>query len=325
MGGRLNQLASKFDVFHAPHFPVPLGLKIPSVVTIHDLIQVHFPERFWYPAMAKFLVRSSMRRARRVCAVSAATASDLIRLEPARSKHRAALSEKLRVVGNALEPRWLGSMADTLKPELPAGISAGFLLAVISTDKPHKGLEDLLAVYRELSARSISLPQLVLAGTGIVPDRLRESHPDLLRTKRVQPLGRVSEPVLRSLYLNCRAVVIASRIEGFGLPVLEAHAYGKPAVLRPDLSLLEIARPHDVVAKDWSRGALSEAILHCLERHDAVSVAKEREHLQAQFSSDRMADKLVAVYREACGRGQELRGNWQQAPESSVAMAGGAR
>ena len=37
----------EFDLFHVPHFTLPYGIPLPSVITLHDLIHINYPER-WY-------------------------------------------------------------------------------------------------------------------------------------------------------------------------------------------------------------------------------------------------------------------------------------
>jgi len=76
LGARLN--AVPFDVFHTPHYVLPFGIKAPTVITVHDLIQVRQPERFYYPLVAGALIRSGLRRATRVLTVSGASRADLV-------------------------------------------------------------------------------------------------------------------------------------------------------------------------------------------------------------------------------------------------------
>ena len=61
---------SRFDIFHTPHYMLPYRIPIPTVVTVHDLIHITHPEKFWYPSVAKLLIRSAVRRADGVLAVS---------------------------------------------------------------------------------------------------------------------------------------------------------------------------------------------------------------------------------------------------------------
>ena len=61
---------SKFDIFHAPHYTLPFGIPLPSVVTVHDLIHLTHPQSFYYPWVAKRLIASAVKRASVVVAVS---------------------------------------------------------------------------------------------------------------------------------------------------------------------------------------------------------------------------------------------------------------
>src|SRR5438093_2734549 len=65
------------DVFHAPHYVLPLALSIPAIVTVHDLIHVLFPRSVLHRLYARFMIASACRRARRVIAVSDTLSPDL--------------------------------------------------------------------------------------------------------------------------------------------------------------------------------------------------------------------------------------------------------
>ena len=71
---------SEFDIFHAPHFVLPYRVGIPTVVTVHDMIQISHPEKFYYPWIARRLIGSSIRRADAVIAVSRHTRSEVLNL-----------------------------------------------------------------------------------------------------------------------------------------------------------------------------------------------------------------------------------------------------
>ncbi|MBE2272055.1 MAG: glycosyltransferase, partial [Anaerolinea sp.] len=69
----------EFDLYHALAFVAPLLNVKPSVVTVYDLSFIHYPERL--PAARRLYLRLltglSCRRARRITAISQATAADL--------------------------------------------------------------------------------------------------------------------------------------------------------------------------------------------------------------------------------------------------------
>ena len=85
---------SKFDLYHTPHYTLPFGIPIPTVVTVHDLIHIEQPQKWFYPLIASKLIRSSLARSSAVLTVSEASRSSIERFYP-RSKN------KVRVVPNA--------------------------------------------------------------------------------------------------------------------------------------------------------------------------------------------------------------------------------
>jgi glycosyltransferase involved in cell wall biosynthesis len=105
--------------------------------------------------------------------------------------------------------------------------------------------------------------------------------------------GYVEKPDLAELYRGAACLVVPSRYEGFGLPVLEAMASGTPVVAAPDPALVEVAGDAAVYA---DQSDLSGAILHALDRREELRAAGlQRASL---FSWAEAARRTVEVYRE---------------------------
>ena len=111
--------------------------------------------------------------------------------------------------------------------------------------------------------------------------------------------GYVDHEELPRLYREASALVVPSRYEGFGLPVLEAMASGTPVVAAPDPALVEVAGDAAVFA---DQGDLSGAILHALDRRVELR-----------------GGGLVRASRSA---GTKPRGARQGLPEPAVSIAG---
>jgi glycosyltransferase involved in cell wall biosynthesis len=272
-----------YDIFHAPHFMLPFGVPLPSVVTLHDLIHIQHPERAFYPYVANFLIRSALKRATRVVSVSQSTYDDLRRLVGDSSK----VMRNVRVVSNAVDPFFLSPPLDTSHVAV-ARAKKPFFLCVLSNAKPHKGLEDLMQAWTvfkahlsnkrmseqgaservgeelrpgKASQNARNTPRLVIAGLGT--DKICDNAELLQRVAErddVILLGAVSKEELRSWYQAADSVVVPSRAEGFGLPVIEAHACGTSVVMRPVPALLELVASSDHVAHDMSINALATAM-----------------------------------------------------------------
>lgn len=285
---------SYFDVFHSPHYTLPFSVPIPAVVTIHDVIHIEHPESFYYPFVARRLVRSALKRADAVIAVSEATKRALEKLAPR-------VSDRIAVIPNTI-PHYLENLTEPspVSARVQTLVRAGsFFVAVVSNMKPHKGLRDLVQAYADANHDS-RMPSLVLVGYGA---RALESDPQLSERVRTIPgivtLGEVTEDELRALYEGADSVIIPSVAEGFCLPALEAKSVGTRIVCRPVPAIKELVSADDIVASDHSCAELTKAIQYAAaqpctsKRVDAA--------FRERFSSLRIAHQLYDVYQSVAG------------------------
>lgn len=281
MPGRID--FKQFDLFHTPHFSLPFKIPIPSVITVHDLIHIHYPERMFYPLLAKLAIRSALKRASLVLTVSHASRRDILRLDPS-------IDHKLSIISNSFDPVFLEQkrLSPDTRKRLGLGSSAYFV-SVFSNTKPHKGLSDLISAYGKLSERR-SLPALVLVGAGatscFIPDRLKHS---------VHCVGEVTRFELAELYGSAEALIVASHIEGFCLPALEAKASGIKIIARPVPAVLELLDQNDIRAHDMSATALMRAIERFSDQMRANrALSPNRGSFKESAREDDQQEKAVA-------------------------------
>ena len=212
---RLDKLAGGADVSWLPApAPVACGRRTPYVLTIHDLSFELRPDDFtayeqrWLRAARP---RRLAERAARIVVDSDATAADLVRAGWAVDAGR------LAVVRAA--PSAAVFSAQSTAAESSQG--SEYLLYVGALE-PRKGL-DTLAQAIPIARRSGLTAPLLVVGEG----RLAS---DLEAVPGVRLLGRQSDPQLAQLYARALALVMPSRLEGFGLPPVEAAAHGVPSV-----------------------------------------------------------------------------------------------
>ncbi len=294
------------DVLFVPAHVLPLIHPRRSVVTVHDLGYLAYPEAH-KPGDRRYLdwsTRWNARRARIVIADSDATRADLMRAYGVDGR-------KIRVI-------YLGR-DETLTPvrdnEALAAVRerygiAGRYLLYLGTLQPRKNLARVIDAFaRVAAAPAFSGVQLVLAGKkGWLYDDLFAQVERMGLAGRVLFPGYVEDVELPVLLSGALAFVFPSLYEGFGIPVLEAGACGVPVITSNTSSLPEVAGdpsagpgeaaallvdPHDVdaIAEAMTRLVTDEALRVELSRRGLANVQR--------FSWEKCARETLAVLVEA--------------------------
>jgi len=253
-------------VAHFQH-ALPLGWDGPRVVTVHDL-------SFERDASAmgavdrtifKRVVPRAVDRARRVIAVSERTKRDLVELY-------GVPEAKIVVTPHGVDPAF-GPGPDGRRDYLL------YVGAIQTRKNPLAAAE---------AAAEVGLP-LVVAGPEREPALARE-----LQRRGADLRGYVEKGALADLYRGAAALVLPSRYEGFGLPVLEAMACGTPVVAGPDPALQEVAGEAALYAEP---AELADAVRRAIaERERLVAAGFVR---AGRFTWDETAKRTLDVYRQA--------------------------
>jgi glycosyltransferase involved in cell wall biosynthesis len=262
------------------HFPtpyVPAFVPAAHIVTVHDLIDLEFPQyaKRKVGAYWRYLVLPVLRSARMVITDDDATAELL-------AHHTGVDAKRVRVIPLGVDAP--DPLPAPLVGERPYLFYAG-------NRRPHKDLATLVAAWSTLPERLAI--DLVLTGDddGSLP---AVRHP---RGKLVFAGARSSEDVWR-LHRGALAYVQPALREGFGLPLLEALRAGTP-VIAAERAVPAILRPYVQRYPAGDTVALRDALLRVIERPDAfaegVQLAREQ---TAHLSWERTARATAGVYRE---------------------------
>jgi glycosyltransferase involved in cell wall biosynthesis len=288
----LPQRFGDLDVIHATN-PAAIAPARPGqalVVTIHDLAFERFPEL--YPARWLRLYRRGLEIALRE--------ADAV-LTPSRDTASAVAAhgvehERIHITPLAADvPEGTGAVS-TARYEAPYVLFVGTL-------EPRKNLPRLVRAFRAAVGES-SLPhELVLAGaTGWQQDSLaNELAAD--GGGRVHVPGRVSPPELDALYRGADAVVYPSLYEGFGLPVLEALAHGRPTLSSSTSAIPEVAGDAALLVDPEDEEALAAGLVRILTdealRAELMTKGPAR---AASYSWAATAGATLDAYRDAMKR-----------------------
>ncbi len=276
------------DIVHAAHPLLIPSSSAAQVVTVHDLFFLADPQSTRAEVQRDYpdLAARHVRRADAVVANSHDTASQV---------ERAFGVAKTRIhVCSPGPPSWrtLGRA-----PNVPPD---GYVLFV-GTLETRKNVGILLDAYAALIARDDRTPALVLAGRA-TPDAAvwleRLSRAPL--AGRVRHLGYVPDADREATYAGARLLVMPSRYEGFGIPVLEAMSAGVPVVAADRGALPEVLGDAGTLVDPDDRDALAAAMHRMLTDDAFAKACAQRGLARAQeFSWERAALALHGAYEAA--------------------------
>jgi glycosyltransferase involved in cell wall biosynthesis len=273
---------SGFDVVHATSLSTLDPGRAAMVATVHDLLWRRVPDA--YPARGRAwheaALRRALRRADRFIVPAEVVADDL--------KEAGAAGDAITVIpmgSDHLPPPDFEAATAHLSR---IGIEGPFLLSV-GTLEPRKNQARLIEAYGRIR-RSLPEPwPLVMVGPSGWGERV-------LPATGVVLAGLVSPPELSALYAMSRLLAYVPIIEGFGLPPVEAMAFGTPVVASPLPSTAGAAfevDPHDT-------DSIAEGLLWVATNDD------ERDRLQslgfdrsAELTWSAIARRHVTVWDEA--------------------------
>lgn len=254
---------------------LPLGWRGRAVLTLHDLSferdrsSMGFADRLTF----KIVVPRSARRAEHLFVVSERTKRDLVELY-------AVPEERVTVTPNGVDPAF-----SPAQEEVGTWVHMRSYLLFVGAIQQRKNPLAALG-----AAHAVGLP-LVVAGPEKDPALARR-----LRDGGAELRGYVEKDELADLYRGAAALLLPSRYEGFGLPVLEAMACGTPVVASDDDALREVAGDAAVYARN---GDLAGAVRRALAKRDELRTAGlARARL---FTWRETAAKTADVYRRLLG------------------------
>lgn len=285
------------DVVHSLHYTFPLMSPCARVVTLHDMTFSLFPElhtrgrRLLFP----LFIRQALQRAECPVFVSEATKKDAERLF-GRSRHAGHVTP----LGVS---RQLTIHAAGLAALTKLGVKEPYLLFV-GTLEPRKNIVRIVKAFERLISKHPEY-SLVLAGKlGWHIDEIVAAIRDLQPDKTVKHLGFVTEAQKAALLSRCAMLIYPSLYEGFGLPVLEAMAYGAPVITSDVSSMPEVAGDAAVLVNPESLEEIAEAMEQVATEEQLQARLRAAGPLQAaHFSWKRTAEESYRAYQKAFASG----------------------
>jgi glycosyltransferase involved in cell wall biosynthesis len=281
------------DLLHVPHYTLPLGLRRRSVVTIHDLVHVTFPQYFTRAqrTYAHVVLRHAVRDAGAVITGSQWAKADIVGRFRADERRIHVIYHGIQSHFKKIENRAkLQDFRDRFDLRRP------FVLYVGNV-KPHKNIPGLLRAFQQVLSTQKEL-DVVFAGESLYENKELSALVDRLGIRtRVRDLGRLPTDALVCAYNSAEVLALPSLYEGFGFTAVEAMACGTPAVVSNRGSLPEVVGDAALVVDPSKPGALESGLLSLLTDRGLRKslIANGRENIK-RFSWDLSAKETLKVY-----------------------------
>lgn len=281
----------------------------PTIVMIHDLIEFKVPKKFSRLRMIyrHIAVPLTARRADRIVTVSDASKHDIVNdlgiHEEKVTRIYSGLSSRFKDIINQENPKLNGN----------SKIPGDYMLYVGTIDHPGKNGIALIKIYVNLPDYLKKKLYVVYAGKpGPGFEYIKNEVEANGITDRVIFLGFVPDEDLPGLYKKCVAFIFPSRYEGFGLPVIEAMAWGAPVITAKNSGLIEAAGDAGLLydADDIQGMAQGVDKIFNDQEYREQLIRLGEEHAK-RFSWDENCRQWKRIINRFAGESSEKRGAYQ--------------
>lgn len=292
------------DLIHIPHFNAPLFLRIPFVVTIHDLLwhevmgyQVTTLNPLVYTAKYlgyRLVVKNAINKSQKIITPSKWVKNKIL-------DRFSVDAEKITVANEGINKNFTRKKTDSnLSPSLKrsTAIEKPFLVYTGSL-YPHKNIKTLikaLKIVNKQSSKQVSLA--IVSARSIFTHKTRQLAYKHDQEHHVKFLGFLSDIKLSQLYQHALALVQPSTSEGFGLTGLEAMAVGVPVISSHAAALPEIYEEAALYFNPKSSKDLSQKINQLLnDKNLQNSLGAAGKKQVKKYSWRKMAQEILEIYR----------------------------
>ncbi len=286
--------ALNIDIFHGLSNELPLHIynsKAKSVVTIHDLIFMRYPQ--WYKPIDRYIYKKKFHHAcnnaDKIIAISEQTKADIIyyfEINP----------DKISVVYQGCNPIFYEHVSDEKKKEISKKyhLPENYVLTVGTIEKR----KNLLTLIKAMQNIKFPVP---LVAVGRNTDYAREVRQYIDKNKlgnKVVILNDVKTEELPAVYQMSTIFVYPSIFEGFGIPVIEALNSEIPVITTQKGCFSEAGGKHSIYINPENPEEMGEAINKVLKDKNLrnTMIQNGRKHA-LNFREEKIANNLMKEYR----------------------------
>jgi glycosyltransferase involved in cell wall biosynthesis len=282
------------ELYHGLSHELPIGIKqsgIKSVLTVHDLIFMRFPQYFGWinRAIYKAKLQYACKAADKIIAISQKTKEDLVELLKVDQS-------KIEVIYQGCDPAFKLNQSDAQRKQVRKkyDLPKRYVLTVGTIEER----KNLLLLVKSLLHTKSSIPLYIVGKPTAYLDKVQKFINANNLAARIIFLHKVSFEELPSLYQMATLFVYPSRYEGFGIPVLEAINSGVPVIAAKGSCLEEAGGPDSLYVDPDDEQELAKQINRVWNspalRQNMITKGFEHAH---NFDDEKLAEHLMQLYQ----------------------------
>ncbi len=283
------------EIYHGLSHEIPFAIqhtRIKSMVTIHDLIFLRFPQYFKYIDRKLYLLKSkyACKHANKIIAISEKTKSDIIEfydIDP----------DKIQVIYQSCDDSFKKAFAKETLSRIKATykLPEKYILNV-GTIEERKNLKLIVQALKQVNEDY----KLVVIGKPTKYYKIVEKEIEKLGLKnRIIFLKNIPFTDLPGIYQMASVFVYPSFYEGFGIPIIEALYSNVPVVAATGSCLEEAGGPNSSYVSPTDADGLAKAINQILSSEQQQLEMKKKGHEFVQkFNSPLVTQQLMDCYNQ---------------------------
>ena len=302
---------SDIDIFHGLSQELPIGLskKIKQVVTVHDLIQMRYPEDYNIidKEIFNLKVKQACQQADIIVAISEQTKIDIVNFLKIDA-------EKIRVIYQSADRQWTNLESKTLDVEKTPknSFSNSNTLTILSkynlpenyvlhvgTINARKNLLTLIKAIEQLKNSPDEINLVAVGNGGAYFETVKKYIAEKKLEKVVYLCPKVDFSDLPTIYRNAKIFIYPSFFEGFGIPILEALLSEVPVITSEGGCFKEVGGENSIYINPNKAEDISIAIKKIMSdtalRNKMILSGRD---FSENFRADNIGAKWIELYGE---------------------------
>lgn len=281
--------AERFDIFEVLHLPLVKAPAGKTLLTIHDVRELHPGNGFIKRKLFGHQLGRSLHLADHVVTVSKEMRKEILDFAP---------QTPVSVIHNGIDVAAFAPVAPAEAAAIRCTLSLPdrFILAV-GHFEPRKNYVRLIEAMARLAAKGQGHPLVIVGNDSGERHAVQKRANELGITDRIHILSGLTDAQVRCVYQLCSLFVFPSMYEGFGIPILEAMAAGKPIVVSDIPVFREITGSKGVYFEAEDTDSMARQIERVLgsasEQSRLIEYGKRR---VPEFGFGRLANDMAHLY-----------------------------